>query len=670
MEHNDNEAAPDQLLWLRDKSRGPLLLEHLRREREEYERNFLRLRGCADALRHDAVAMLPREEEGVHWSVADYEYWWEFAADAQFGALKRLRSGEEELLLDLDEVAGEGPYCRLAFCEVSPDNRLLAYAVDVSGSESYSLRIRDLDHLDVDWRLDEHAYYGGEWSHDGRWFWWVRHDEAFRPHQVWRLDVKNPSRQPELVYEEHDAMFHLGLRGSSEALIISANSRLSTEEWVVDDSATEIELRTVARREFGHVYCATPIRRDGQQSYLIVTNRGAVDFRLCHCEKLGDPAMWVTLLDEIPGRRLHSAELVGDAVLVQARRDVQPRILTFPWGRPEALTEISSAGIDGTLSRTRGLTLGSHEIAVEQQSYLDPPLVQAIDLTSGSRRELWRRNFEGYQRDDFVSERRSASVRDGTEVPYLVVRHASTSLDGRAPCLYYGYGAWETVIEPLFDPTLIALLQRGVVMVHAYVRGGGEMGRSWWLDGRMDKKSNSFNDFIDIGEHIGATIVDPERIVIRGRSAGGLLVGGSFSLRPDLWAGVIAEVPFVDPITTMRDPDAPLVAVEWEEWGDPRRERDLAWMRQWSPFDNVPDRDSRPRLLITSTLNDSRVSIWEPARWAARLRETGSNFDDVMFRANIGPGAHAVPEGRHLGIEYTSEVYAWMLDVVGEAGRS
>ncbi len=668
MEDNDIVDVPDQLLWLRDKSRGPRLLEHLSKERQEYEESFRHLRGCADALRHDAVAMLPGEEEGAHWSVADTEYWWEFAVDAQFGALKRLRSGGEELLLDLDELAGGGPYCRVAFCEVSPDNRWLAYAVDVSGSESYSLRIRDLASLSDDWPVAEQAYYGGEWSRDGRWFWWVGHDESFRPHQVWRVEVGGSPSRPELVYEERDVMFHLGLRGSNEALIISANSRLSTEEWIVDDSAAEIELRTVARRESGHVYCATPIRRGGQQAYLVVTNRGAVDFRLCYCETLGDPATWETILDEVPGRRLHSAEMLGDSVLVQARRDVQPRMLTFPWGHPEALMEISSDAIDGTLSRTRGLTLGGHEIAVEHQSHLDPPLVQAVDVTSGSRRELWRRAVHGYQREDFVSERRSAIVRDGTEVPYLVVRHASTSLDGRAPCLYYGYGAWETVIEPTFDPSLIALLRRGVVMVHAYVRGGGEMGRSWWLDGRMEKKSNSFADFIDVGEHIGATIVDPERIVIRGRSAGGLLVGASYSLRPDLWSGVIAEVPFVDPITTMRDPEAPLVAVEWEEWGDPRRERDLTWMKQWSPFDNVPEVASRPKLLITSTLNDSRVSIWEPARWAARLRETGSTFDDVMFRANVGPGAHAVPEGRYLGIAYTSEVYAWMLDVVGEAG--
>ncbi len=669
MEQHDTDDADDDLLWLRDKSRGPLLLEYLNKERHEYEQRFQRLRDCADDIRRDATAMLASREQGAHWTVAGTEYWWEYTEGAQFGSLKCSRSGADDVLLDLDELAKGGPYCRLAFCEVSPDNRWLAYAVDVSGSESYSLHVRDLVNLSDDWQVDEGVYYGGEWSRDGRWFWWVRHDESFRPHQIWRVDVGDSLSRPELAYEENDSMFHLGLRGSPEALIISANSRLSSEEWIVDDAATEIEPRSVVKREPGHVYTATPMRREGQLAYLVVTNRDAIDFRLCYCETLGeDSSAWVTLLDEVPGRRLLSAEMVGDVVVVQARRDVQPRMLIFPWGRPEEVVEISSGAIDGTMRRVRGLTDGRHEIAVEQESYLDPPVVQAIDVASGDRRELWYRVISGYQRQDFISERRSAIVRDGTEVAYLVVRHTSTALDGRAPCLYYGYGAWETVIEPVFDTALIALLRRGVVLVHAYVRGGGEMGRSWWLDGRMDKKSNSFTDFIDIGEHIGATIVDPRRIVIRGRSAGGLLVGASFSLRPDLWAGVIAEVPFVDPITTMRDPLAPLVAVEWEEWGDPRREPDLTWMKSWSPFDNVPAVDSRPPLLVTSTLNDSRVSIWEPARWVARLRQTGSTFDDVMFRANVGPGAHAVPEGRYLGIDYTSEVFAWMLDVVGQAG--
>lgn len=662
MTMNPAEKISDDYLWLRDKSRGPRLLEHLRHERREYERQFRRLRLTADAVRLEAVAMLHQQEDGARWKVGDTEYWFAYDDGDQFGALKRARADSEEVILDLDDLAGDSPYCRLAFCEVSPDSRFLAYAIDVSGSESYSLHLRKLDELSDDWEVDDYVYYGSAWSRDGKWIWWIRHDESFRPYQLWRAAAG--TREPlELAYEEKDVRFHLSLRESSEGMVISAASRLSCEEWIVDDCSPRIGLRSVAGREPGHVYNATPVRRHGDLGCLVISNQDATDFRLCYCAELGDdPSSWVTLIDHVPGRRLHHAEMVGEFVVVEVRRDVQPRILRFPWGHPEELTEISSDAVDGTLCRTKGITEGNHEIALEQQSYLDPPFIQAVDLTSLKRRELWRRDVSGYERSDFVSERRSAIVRDGTEVDYLVIRHVSTNLDGSAPCLYYGYGAWETVIEPTFDPTLISLLRRGVVMVHAYVRGGGEMGRSWWLEGRMDKKSNSFTDFIDIGEYIGTTIVDPERIVIRGRSAGGLLVGAAYSLRPDLWAGVIAEVPFVDPITTMSDPEAPLVAVEWEEWGDPRRDQDLAWMKKWSPFENLPAANIRPRLLITSTLNDSRVSIWEPARWAAKLRGTGSTFEGVMFRANVAPGAHAVPEGRFAGIEYTSEIFAWMLD--------
>ena len=433
------------------------------------------------------------------------------------------------------------------------------------------------------------VYYGGAWASDGASFWFIRHDSSYRPHELWRVSIGAPECEPELVYAETDITFHLTLRGSSAGIILSAASRLTTEEWYVEPSGETYTLHQVSPRTIGHSYCSMPIRRDGQLQFLVVTNSRGVDFALCHATTLAcDPSEWSSLMDEVPGQRLIRAEAHGDWILVECRRDAQTRVMTFPWGLPEKMHEVASDAPDGNLHLSNGLIDNDREIAVGQESYLDPPSRESVDLGTGRRRELRRRVISGYDRSRFTSKRGSAVARDGTEVSYLVVRHVDTSLEGTAPCLLYGYGAWETVIEPAFDPALVSLLRRGVVLVHAFVRGGGEMGRSWWLDGRMEKKVNSFTDLIDVAEHIGSTIVDARRIVIRGRSAGGLLVGGALSLRPDLRAGVIAEVPFVDPITTMSDPEVPLVAIEWDEWGDPRRERDLAWMRTWAPFHNVP----------------------------------------------------------------------------------
>ena len=246
-----------------------------------------------------------------------------------------------------------------------------------------------------------------------------------------------------------------------------------------------------------------------------------------------------------------------------------------------------------------------------------------------------------------------------------IVRHQDTRLDGSAPCLIYGYGAWETVIEPSFDSALLVLLEHGVVFAHAHVRGGGELGRTWWEQGRRELKQTTFTDLIDVAVDLGQATVDRDRLVARGRSAGGLAMGAVYSQRPDIWRGIVAEVPFVDPVTTMLDPTAPLVAVEWDEWGDPRCPADLAWMLDWSPYEALPPLAERPRLRVTSALYDSRVSVWEPARWVERLRSTGSSDSEVVFRVELGPGAHAIPEGRYARMSYLSEIYVWVADCLG-----
>lgn len=667
MTQSKTNVGPDEWLWLRDTSRGPRVIEHLQRERESYEREFVRLEGLYRRLHAEATSMVAPQEAGVRWSVGDAEFWYEYTQGAEFPQLRRLYGGREEIVLDLNELAGESSYCRLAFCEVSPDGKYLAYAVDTQGDESYILHVRRLEGRDGDVVVTDGVYYGSAWASDGGAFWFLRHDHSYRPHELWRFVVDSSMREPELIHREPDASFHLTLRGAREGIVLSAASRLTSEEWFVESSGSTCSLIQISPRVVGHSYCSTPIRRQGRLEFLIVSDSRGADFALCHATEYPSyPSAWVTVLDEVPGRRLVRVEAFGGWILVEARRDAQSFVIRLQLDRPDDSIEISSSFPDGNLHLSTGIIDEDREVAVAQESYLDPPSIVAVDIETGDRRELWRRSFRGYDRSRFTSERGTATARDGTPIPYLVVRHVETPLDGTAPCLLYGYGAWETVIEPSFDPALVSLLRRGVVLVHAFVRGGGELGRSWWLNGRMEKKVNSFTDFIDVGEHLGATIVDAKRIVIRGRSAGGLLVGAALSLRPDLWAGVIAEVPFVDPITTMSDPDAPLVVVEWDEWGDPRRERDLRWMKEWAPFHNVPPLAVRPRVVVTATLHDSRVSIWEPARWVAKMRSTGSSTSDLMFRANVGEGAHAVPEGRFLGVAYTCELFAWLLDAVGE----
>jgi oligopeptidase B len=247
-------------------------------------------------------------------------------------------------------------------------------------------------------------------------------------------------------------------------------------------------------------------------------------------------------------------------------------------------------------------------------------------------------------------------------VPVTVVRHVSTPLDGTAPCLLYGYGAYEATYEPEFDVAIISLLDAGVVYAYAGIRGGGEGGRRWWLDGRLEHKQNTFTDHIAVADYLADGVVDGTRIVTRGLSAGGLLQGAVFSQRPDRWAGVMAEVPFVDVLTTMLDGSIPLTICEWDEWGDPRRPADYAWLKAYSPYDNPPPAGVRPDLLVTGALHDPRVMVFEPAKWVAKLRDTDPEWSPrCVFRCELGAGAHVGPSGRYGHLHYEAEVYAWAL---------
>jgi oligopeptidase B len=304
-------------------------------------------------------------------------------------------------------------------------------------------------------------------------------------------------------------------------------------------------------------------------------------------------------------------------------------------------------------------------VLVHVESYANPGEWVRVDLDTGAREVVRKRQLPNYDEDSYTIEVRSITARDGESIPLKVVRHKATPLDGTAPLLLYGYGAYESAFWPGFDESLPTLLDRGIVFVHAQIRGGGDNGRRWYLGGQMFTKRNTFTDFIDAADAlVEQKVIDGSRIVSRGISAGGLLVGAVYSMRPDRWRAVVAEVPFVDVVTTMLDHDIPLTSQEVEEWGDPREADQFAYMLSYSPYDNVPTSD-RPELLATGALHDPRVSVHEPAKWVAKLRATGHDGDRrILFRAELGEGGHSGPTGRYAHLAYEAEVAAFILQAV------
>ncbi|MEJ7706866.1 MAG: prolyl oligopeptidase family serine peptidase [Nocardioidaceae bacterium] len=404
---------------------------------------------------------------------------------------------------------------------------------------------------------------------------------------------------------------------------------------------------------------------------LVVTNDEAQEFRLMSAP-LEQPGRshWTELLAEDPAERLYDVTAFSGHVVTTLRRDGVLMARSFRIAEDGALVEavdLAPSYEAGTLELADNELFETDEIHVVEQSYTQPKSWYAVDLDSGERRLLRKQDVPSYDAGSYVSERRRVPLGD-VEVPVTIVRRVDTPLDGSAPCLLYGYGAYEASFEPEFDAALTALLDRGVIWAHAHIRGGGEGGRRWWLDGHLAHKQNTYSDHVAVADFLADGLVDGTRIVTRGLSAGGMLQGVVFSQAPQRWTGVIAEVPAVDILTTMLDPSIPLTINEWDEWGDPRKPDEYQWLLAYSPYDNVPPAGVRPDLLVTGALHDPRVMVWEPTKWVAELRHTDPDWSPrCLYRVELGEGAHVGPSGRYAHLRYEAEVYAWALDRFGLA---
>ncbi len=456
--------------------------------------------------------------------------------------------------------------------------------------------------------------------------------------------------------------------------MIWSESRSTSEAWVLDAEAPESVPRSVGGRRHGVLYRVEHAPSPAGDRLLVVTNDGAVEFRLMTAPvPLAadvDHSAWVEARPEHPDERLWQADAFADGVVLSYRSGGAHRLRVV---RHDDLAGpgrvLSSRYQVGCLDLSRNELYDAPTVTVADESYLRPPVWSTVDLRTGERVDVHRAEAPGFDPDAYAVERRTFASPDGTQVPAVLVRRHDTPLDGTAPCLIYAYGSYEAVDEPEWDAALPALLDRGVVWVHAHPRGGGERGRRWWLDGSLRHKQHTFDDLAAVADGLDREgLVDGTRIATRGLSAGGLLQGALFSQRPERWRAVVAEVPFVDVVTTMFDETIPLTINEWEEWGDPRVREEFDWMLAYSPYDHLPPAGSRPDLLVTGAVHDPRVMVREPAKWVAALRESDPEWSPrCLFRCETGAGAHVGPSGRtgHLG--YEAEVYAWVLDRLGVA---
>ncbi|HUH69093.1 MAG TPA: S9 family peptidase [Mycobacterium sp.] len=569
----------------------------------------------------------------------------------------------EQVLLDSNAEAQGHEFFALGAAMVSLDANLLAYSVDTVGNERYTLRFRDL--RTGEQYPDEIADIGAglTWAADNRTVYYLTLDAAQRPDRVWRyrLGSGEPS---DLVYHEADERFWLGvgLTRSDAYIFIASGSSITSEVRYADSADTHAEFTVVLPRREGVEYSVEHAVVGGEDRFLILHNNGAVNFTLTEAP-VSDPTQQRTLIPHRDDVRLDAVDAFAGHLVVSYRRAALPRIQLWPidsdggYGEAEEISfdsELMSCGLGGNP------TWDSPKLRIRAGSLVTPARIYDIDLATGERILLREQPvLGGYRPADYVERRDWALADDGTRIPVSIVHRAG--IEFPAPALLYGYGAYEICTDPSFSIARLSLLDRDMVFVIAHVRGGGEMGRLWYEHGKLLEKKNTFTDFVAVARHlVESGVTRPQGLVALGGSAGGLLMGAVANLAPDLFAGILAQVPFVDPLTTILDPSLPLTVTEWDEWGNPLSDGDVyAYMKSYSPYENV-EAKRYPAILAMTSLNDTRVYYVEPAKWVAALRHASTNDNPILLKTQMNAG-HGGVSGRYKAWKETAFQYAWLL---------
>jgi oligopeptidase B len=572
--------------------------------------------------------------------------------------------GEQVLLDDNAEATGHDFYSLGSF-DVSDDGTRLLYAVDVEGDERYTVRVRTI--ATGEDLPDEipNTSAGALFDPSGRYIFYTTVDDAWRPDTVWRHEVGSPADSDVRVFTEPDERFWVGVgrSRSNRYLMIEAGSSVTSETHLLNADDPTGEFTVVWPRRDNVEYDVEHAVIDGEDRLLIVHNHNAVNFTLVSVPADDPHSEGRVVLPHNEKIRLESVDAFRDFVVVEYRRDGLTRV-AYATKRGGGLTELHfeeelfSVGIGGNPEWTQPT------IRLGYTSFVTPSTVYDYVVATGELRLLKQQPVLGHYDPTLFEQRREWAVAaDGTRVPISIVFRKDLVEPGTpAPTLLYGYGSYEISIDPSFSISRLSLLDRGMVYAVAHVRGGGELGRLWYESGKTHQKRNSFTDFIACAEHlIDCGYTSADKLVAEGRSAGGLLVGAVANLAPALFAGILAGVPFVDPLTSILDPSLPLTVIEWDEWGDPLHDAEVyAYMKSYSPLENV-HQTHYPRILAVTSLNDTRVLYVEPAKWVARLREVGA---DALLKTEMSAG-HGGVSGRYAGWRERAFDYAWLIDAAG-----
>jgi oligopeptidase B len=658
------ETLIDNYYWLREK-KDPEVIKYLEAENAYTDAVMKPTVPLQEKLYKEFLDRIQQTDLSVPVRIDKYWYYTRTEKGKQYPIHCRKPGSldaDEQIMLDVNELAKGHKFFNVAARVVSDDGNLLAYSDDITGFREYTLHVKDLRSAQL--LTDKLTKIGSVvWASDNQTLFYVTEDHAKRPYRLWRHKLGDPQEKDALLYEEKDELYRVGVSHSKDRkyLFLTIGSFGATEDHYLKRDEPQGKFQVLLPREEGHRYFVE--HRDGQ--FYIRTNKGAKNFRLVTAPvATPGPNHWQELVEHRPAVMLDNVGVfAGHLVLGEREGGLQRLVIFDPATKKRTVVSFDEPtyALFGSANPAFDTTKFRHEY----QSFTTPRSVFEYDVVKGDRRLLKRQEVLGdYDPKQYQSERIWATAKDGVKVPISVVYKKGVKLDGGAPLLLYGYGAYGASNFANFQEPRLSLLDRGVIYAIAHIRGGGEMGEPWHDDGKMMNKRNSFTDFIACAEHlIAQKYTNKDKLAIQGGSAGGLLMGGVLAMRPDLPRVAVLEVPFVDVINTMLDETLPLTVPEFLEWGNPRKSEEFTYMKSYCPYSNLKA-DRYPAMLVRTSLNDSQVMFWEPAKYVAKLRPLKKDDNLLVFKCNMSAG-HGGASGRYDALRERAFVFAFILTQLG-----
>lgn len=656
----------DNYYWLNDRE-NPKVIDYLKAENEYTAKKMKHLDGFKENLFQEIKGRIKEQDESVPYKDNGYFYISKYEQGKEYPIHTRKKESleaAEELLLDVNELAKEKSYYSAAGLSVSPNNKILAFGEDVVSRRIYTIRFKNLE--TGEWIEDKIPNTTGKavWANDNKTVFYSVKDETLRSYKIFKHKLGQPVEKDVEVFHEKDETFNTYVykTKSEKYIVIASFQTVSSEYQVLNADTPDGDFRILQPRERKLEYDIAHY----QDKFYVRTNLDARNFRLMVTpEDQGQKESWTEVIPHREDVLLEDMDIFKDYLVLSERKEGITQLRVIP---NEGEEHYISFGEDAYMAYTSiNLEFDTQLLRIGYQSLTTPQTtydyhMQDRALTLLKQKEV----LGGFNRDDYRSERIFATARDGVKVPISIVYHKDFKKDGKHPLLLYGYGSYGASMDPSFGFARLSLLNRGMAFAIAHIRGGEEMGRHWYDNGKLLKKKNTFYDFIDCGKFlVEQEYAAKDQLYAMGGSAGGLLMGAVMNLEPDMWKGIVAAVPFVDVINTMLDESIPLTTGEFDEWGNPKDETFFDYIFSYSPYDQV-EAKNYPATLVTTGLHDSQVQYWEPAKWVAKLRELKTDTNPLLLHTNMEAG-HGGASGRFERIKEIALEYAFILDLAGQS---